>query len=211
VGQLAQAGFGVAAPGQAVLNVVAGAVVSGAASHTSGSLWSLQAGRLLGANASRQLLVQLSGLLLGAAVAVPTYFLLVSVHGLGSEALPVPSGQQFKAVAELTSKGLGGMPPASALATGVAFAVGVVLSVAARGRLAHVLPSAAAMGIGFFVPAYYAVTLCVGALLAAGVARLRPSATQTSQAAGAGAIVGESLMSVLLSALVAFGLMRPPG
>jgi uncharacterized oligopeptide transporter (OPT) family protein len=211
VGQLAQAGFGVAAPGQAVLNVAAGAVVSGAASHTSGSLWSLQSGRLLGANASRQLLVQLSGLLLGAAVAVPTYFLLVSVHGLGSEALPVPSGQQFKAVAELTSKGLGGMPPASALATGVAFAVGVVLSVAARGRLAHVLPSAAAMGIGFFVPAYYAVTLCVGALLAAGVARLRPSATQTSQAAGAGAIVGESLMSVLFSALVAFGLMRPPG
>ena len=211
VGQLAQAGFGVVVPGQAGLNVAAGAVVSGAASHTSGSLWSLQAGRLLGANASRQLLVQLSGLLLGAAVAVPTYFLLVSVHGLGSEALPVPSGQQFKAVAELTSKGLGGMPPASALATGVTFALGVVLSVAARGRLAHMLPSAAAMGIGFFVPAYYAVTLCLGALLAAGVARWRPSATQTSQAAGAGAIVGESLMSVLFSALVAFGLMRPPG
>jgi uncharacterized oligopeptide transporter (OPT) family protein len=211
VGQLAQGGFGVVAPGQPGLNVAAGAVVSGAASHTSGSLWSLQAGRLLGANASRQLLVQLSGLLLGAAVAVPTYHLLVSVHGLGVEALPAPTGQQFKAVAELTARGLEGLPPSSTLATGVAFALGVVLSAAARGRLARVVPSAAAMSIGFFVPAYYAVTLCLGALLAAGVGRLRPSAMQTTQAAGAGAIVGESLLSVLLSALVAYGLMRPPG
>jgi uncharacterized oligopeptide transporter (OPT) family protein len=114
-------------------------------------------------------------------------------------------------VAELTQKGLAGMPRASVLATGVAFALGVVVSAGARGRLARVLPSAAAMGIGFFVPAYYAVAICLGALLAAGVGRLRPSATQTTQAAGAGAIVGESLLSVLLSALMAFGLMRPPG
>jgi uncharacterized oligopeptide transporter (OPT) family protein len=209
VGQLAQLGFGLVTPGQAGLNVAAGAVVSGAAAHTSGSLWSLQAGRLLGANASRQLLVQLSGLLLGAAVSVPTYFLLVSAYELRSEELPAPTGQQFKAVAELCSKGLEGMPPASTLALGLAFALGVALSAAARGRLAYLLPSAAAMGIGFFVPAYFAVTLCLGSLLAAGVSRLRPSATQTVQSAGAGAIVAESLMGVLIAALLSLGLMRP--
>ena len=67
------------------------------------------------------------------------------------------------------------------------------------------------MGIGFVVPAYYAVTLCLGSLLAALVARLRPSSSQTVQSAGAGAIVGESLMGVLIAALLALGLMRPPG
>jgi uncharacterized oligopeptide transporter (OPT) family protein len=211
VGQLAQLGFGMMAPGLPGLNVATGAVVSGAASHTSGSLWSLQSGRLLGASASRQLLVQLPGLLLGAAVAVPAYFLLVSAHGLGSEALPVPTGQQFKAVAEVTSRGLAGMPPSSTLVSALALALGAVLSVAARGRLARLLPSAAAMGIGFCVPAYYAVTICLGALLAAGVGRLRPSSTQTVQSAGAGAIVAEALLGVLISALLAFGLMRPPG
>ncbi|KFA89675.1 OPT/YSL family transporter [Archangium violaceum] len=209
VGQLAQVGFGLGVPGHPGLNVAAGGVVSGAASHTSGSLWSLQAGRLLGASASRQLLVQLPGVLLGAAVAIPTYALLVSAHGLGSETLPMPTAQQFKAVAELASKGLGELPQSSALATGLGFLAGVLLSVGARGRLAKWLPSAAAMGIGFVVPAYYAVTLCLGALLAAGVARFRPSATQTVQSAGAGAIIGESLLSVLIAALIAAGLIHP--
>ncbi|OJT25303.1 hypothetical protein BO221_10915 [Archangium sp. Cb G35] len=208
VGQLAQVGFGLGVPGHPGLNVAAGGVVSGAASHTSGSLWSLQAGRLLGASASRQLLVQLPGVLLGAAVAIPTYALLVSAHGLGSETLPMPTAQQFKAVAELASKGLGELPQSSALATGLGFLAGVLLSVGARGRLAKWLPSAAAMGIGFVVPAYYAVTLCLGSLLAAGVARFRPSATQTVQSAGAGAIIGESLLSVLIAALIAAGLIH---
>lgn len=211
VGQLAQLGFGLVTPGQPGLNVAAGAVVSGAASHTSGSLWSLQAGRLLGTRPSRQLLLQLVGLPLGAAVAVPAYYLLVSVHGVGSQALPAPTAQQFKAVAELTSRGLGGMPPGSALATGVAFVLGVLLSSGAQGRLARWLPSAAAMGIGFFIPAFCSVTLCLGALLAAGVQRLRPSATQTVQAAGAGAIVGETLLNLFISTLLALGLMQPPG
>ncbi|WPB75873.1 OPT family oligopeptide transporter [Archangium violaceum] len=208
VGQLAQVGFGLGVPGHPGLNIAAGGVVSGAASHTSGSLWSLQAGRLLGASASRQLLVQLPGVLLGAAVAIPTYALLVSAHGLGSETLPMPTAQQFKAVAELASKGLGELPQSSTLATGLGFLAGVLLSVGARGRLAKWLPSAAAMGIGFVVPAYYAVTLCLGALLAAGVARFRPSATQTVQSAGAGAIIGESLLSVLIAALIAAGLIH---
>ncbi|QRK12512.1 OPT/YSL family transporter [Archangium violaceum] len=211
VGQLSQGAFGMVAPGQPGLNVAAAAVVSGAASHTSASLWSLQSGRLLGASASRQLLVQLSGLLLGAAVAVPTYLLLVSVHGLGSQALPVPTALQFKAVAELTSRGLDGMPPSSTLATGLAFALGVLLSVGARGKLAPLLPSAAAMGIGFVVPAYYAVTLCLGALVALAVRRLRPSSMQTVQSAGAGLIVGESLVGVLIAALLALGFLQPPG
>jgi uncharacterized oligopeptide transporter (OPT) family protein len=121
----------------------------------------------------------------------------------------MPSAMQFMAVAELSARGLEGMPRSSTLATGLAFALGVVLSGAARGRLVRLLPSAVAMGLGFFVPACYAVTLCLGALLAAGVGRLRPSATQPVQSAGAGAIVGESLLSVLIAALSAFGLIRP--
>jgi uncharacterized oligopeptide transporter (OPT) family protein len=200
VGQFAQGAFGMLAPPQPGLNVSAGAVVSGAASHTCGSLWSLQAGRLLGTSASRQLLVQLSGLLVGAAVALPTYHLLVSAHGLGSQALPVPAGHQFKAVAELLTSPEG-LSRSSLLATGGAFALGVVLSVAARGRLARLLPSAAAMGLGFLLPAAFAVTLCLGAVLAALVGWLRPSSTQTAQSAGAGSIVGESLVGVLASAL----------
>ncbi len=211
VGQLAQVGFALGSSGRPGLNLAAGAVVSGAASHTSGSLWTLQAGRLLGASAPRQLLVQLPGLLLGAAVSVPAFFLLVSTHTLGKDSLPAPAAKTFMAVARLASENLSLMPKLSTLAMGVAFALGVVLSAAARGKLAHLLPSAAAMGIGFFVPAYFAVTICLGALLAWAVGRLRPSASQTVHAVGAGAIVAESLMGVLIAALVSLGLLTPPG
>jgi uncharacterized oligopeptide transporter (OPT) family protein len=211
VGQLGQLGLGMVTPGLPALNVAAGSVVSGTASHLSGSLWSLQAGRWLGASPSRQFLVQLWGLLLGCAVAVPAYSLLVTAHGLATPELPMPVALQFKAVAELTSRGLEGLPPGAAGASAVAFGVGVLLSVGARGRLARVLPSAAAMGIGFLLPAYYSVTLCLGALLVAGVRRLRPSAEAATQAAGAGALVGESLLGIVLAALLALGLMRPPG
>ncbi|WNG14261.1 OPT/YSL family transporter [Cystobacter fuscus] len=212
VGQLTQVGFGVVAPGREGLNIAAGTVVSGAASHTSASLWSLQAGRLLGASASRQFLAQLSGLLWGVAVAVPTYFVLVSVYGLESNVLPVPTARQFKAVAQLTSQGLAGLPPGSALAMGGAFVVGGLLSVAgSRERWARVLPSAAAMAIGLFVPAYYAVTICLGSLLVSAVGRLRPSALQPVQAMGTGAILGETLLGVLVAVLIASGLIPPPG
>ena len=201
LGQLTQVGFGMVAPGQPGLNVGASGVVAGAASQTSASLWSLQAGRLLGANPTHQLFAQLSGLVLGAAVAVPTYFLLVSARGLGSTALPAPTAHQFKAIAELTSQGLSSMPPGSVVALGVAFVVGVGLSVAARGRWARLLPSAAAVGMGFLLPAFYSVTLCLGALLAYAVVRFRPASAPTVQAVGSGAILGESLLGVVLAAL----------
>jgi uncharacterized oligopeptide transporter (OPT) family protein len=211
VGQLAQVGFSLASSGRPGLSLAAGAVVSGAASHTSGSLWTLQAGRLLGASASRQLFVQLPGLLLGAAVSIPAFFLLVSAHPLGKDELPAPAAATFLGVARLASENLSLLPKLSTLAMGVGFALGVVLSVGARGRLAHLLPSATAMGFGFFVPAYFAVTICLGSLLGAAVGRLRPSATQTVQAVGAGAVVIESLMGVLIAALRSLGLLTPPG
>jgi len=209
VGQLTQVVFGVVAPGQLGLNVAASGVVSGAASHTSSSLWSLQSGRRLGASASRQLLAQLAGLLLGAAVAVPTFFLLASTHGLGSPALPAPTAQQFKVFAELTSRGFEGLPPGAAMALGLGLALGVLLSAVARGRLARVLPSAVALGLGMILPAFMSVTICLGALLTFAVSRLKPSASPSIQAVGMGAILGESVLGVLIAALIALGLIVP--
>jgi putative OPT family oligopeptide transporter len=210
MGQLQQMAFGAVAPGQLGLNVAAGSVTAGAMAHTGVGLWSLQAGRLLGATPTRQLAVQLAGVLLGAAVAVPTYSLLVAAYPLGSAALPAPMAAQFHAVAQVTAQGLEGLPPGAALAAGLGVLVGLGLSVVARGRLARFLPSAAAMGIAFLVPAYFSVTLCLGALLAVGLRRAWPTSAPAMQSAAAGAIAGESLMSVLIALLIWLGLLTPP-
>ncbi|MBJ6761454.1 OPT/YSL family transporter [Myxococcaceae bacterium JPH2] len=191
-------------------NVAVGSVVAGAAAQTGVSMWSLKAGHVLGASPRRQLIAQLLGVLAGAAVGVPAWLLLVGAYGLGSAALPAPSAQQFRAVAEVAVQGLAGLPPQAGLAAGVGFAVGVALSLAARGRAARWLPSPVAMGIGFITPASFAVTLCLGAGLVVAARRRWPEATvHHVPAVGAGAIAGESLMGLLIAALLALGVMRP--
>ncbi|MBM7119164.1 OPT/YSL family transporter [Archangium primigenium] len=207
VGQLTQVVFGTWVPGQPGLGVAASGVVAGAASHTSASLWSLQAGRRLGANVSRQFLAQLSGPLVGAAVAIPTFYLLASTHPLGSAALPAPTAQQFKVFAELTSRGFAGLPAGAAPALGVGLLVGVGLSLGVWGRWARVLPSAVALGLGMVLPPFYSVTIALGALVTFAVGRLRPAAAPVARSVGMGAILGESVLGVVIAALAALGLI----
>ncbi|WP_426757006.1 OPT/YSL family transporter [Myxococcus sp. Y35] len=207
MGQVTQVIFGGLLPGAMAPNVAAGAVVSGAAAQTGVSMWSLKAGHLLGASPRRLLAAQLVGVLAGSVVGVPVYLLLTRIHGLGSEALPAPFAHQFRAVAEVAVRGLDGLPPHAALAACVAAGVGALLTLASRGRAARWLPLPVALGIGFILPAYYAVTLCVGALGLA-VARWRwPAAAERNVSTlAAGAIAGESLAGVLIAALLALGL-----
>ncbi|ATB43225.1 hypothetical protein CYFUS_008705 [Cystobacter fuscus] len=207
MGALQQVAFGAVVQGQPTLGVVAGSVVAGPLASTSVGLWSLQTGRLLGTSVLRQFQAQLLGVVLGAAVSLPTYVLLVEAHGLGSPELPVPAALQFQALAELSARGVEGLPPSGALAAGLGLLAGILLSLLARGRLEHFVPSAVAVGIGFLVPAYYSVTICLGALLAAGVSRAWPASTPAPRGVGAGLIIGESLMGVLLALLGLLGLV----
>jgi uncharacterized oligopeptide transporter (OPT) family protein len=212
MGQLTQVASGTLFPGSAELNVAAGSVVAGAAAQTGVSLWSLKAGHLLGASPSRQLLVQLLGVLVGSVVSVPVYLLLVGAHGVGSEALPVPAAHQFRVVAELAAQGFSALPAYAAPAAGIGFAVGALLTLASRGRLASMVPSGMAMGLGFILPANYAVTIATGAVLVALARRVHPAgAERHTPALGAGAIAGESLTGLTIAALVGLGFIQRSG
>lgn len=209
MGQAAQLVSGTLFPGPGAVNVAAGGVVAGAVAHTGVSLWSLKAGHLLGASPQRQLLAQLVGVFVGSAVAVPAYLVLVQAHGLASEALPVPTALLFRSLAELATRGFSGLPPYALPAAGGGFGLGVVLALASRGRLERWLPSPVAMGIGFILPAYVAVTIAVGGLVATVARRVRPQWTeQYLPAVGAGTITGESLMGLAIAALTWFGVLQ---
>ncbi|WP_164008364.1 OPT/YSL family transporter [Pyxidicoccus trucidator] len=208
-GQITQVIFGALLPGAMGPNVAAGAVVSGAAAQTGVSMWSLKAGHLLGATPRRQLTAQLIGVLAGAVVGVPAYLLLSKAYGVGSEALPAPFAHQFRAVAELAVRGFEGLPPHAALAASVAAGVGALLTLAARGPAAKWLPLPVAMGIGFILPAFFSVSICLGAVGVALARRRWPQAVDANVSTlGAGAIAGESLTGVLIAALMALGLMQ---
>ncbi|RKH46564.1 OPT/YSL family transporter [Corallococcus sicarius] len=204
VGNLTQVVFGGVHPGALAPNVAAGSVVAGAAAQTGVSLWSLKAGHLLGASVPRQLAAQLVGVVVGAVVTVPAYLLLVEAYGLGSASLPVPAAAQFRAVAEVSVRGLAGLPPHAGVGALVGCLVGAVLTLASRGKAARWLPSPVAMGIGFITPAFYAVTLFLGAGLAALARRWSAKVTNDHvPAVGSGALVGESLMGLIIAATTA--------
>ncbi|HEX8697461.1 MAG TPA: OPT family oligopeptide transporter [Myxococcaceae bacterium] len=209
MGQLAQVASGALFPSPAGLNVAAGSVVAGAAAQTGVSLWSFKAGYLLKASPARQFRAQLLGVLVGALVGVPAYLLLANAYGIGGEALPVPSAHQFRILAELSAKGFSGLPPRAAEAAWIGFGVGVVLTLCSRGRLARWVPSAAILGIGFILPANYAVSIALGAFATALARRVSPEATERhALAIGAGGIAGESLMGLAIAALVALGFIQ---
>jgi uncharacterized oligopeptide transporter (OPT) family protein len=128
----------------------------------------------------------------------------VNAYGVGTAVLPAPSAAQFRAVAEVSVRGLAGLPPYAGQAALVGFAVGALSTLAAKSRAARWLPSPVAMGIGFITPPYFAVTLCVGAGLAALARRWAPKTTDAHvPSLSSGALVGESLMGLFGAATAA--------
>jgi uncharacterized oligopeptide transporter (OPT) family protein len=209
LGQIVQAGHGAAAPARAAQGIAAGAIPAGVAVHASVVLWSLQVGRRLGASPVLQARAQLLGVALGSIVAVPVYELLVGAYGLGSAALPVPYAERWRALADVIAGGAGALPRGAAAAALAAVAVGLALELAGRaaaGGRRRFLPSPAALGLGFVIPAHAAVAIALGAVAAAWASRRWPAgAARNLHATAAGAIAGESVGALAVAILVAAG------
>ncbi|MES1207454.1 MAG: OPT family oligopeptide transporter [Pseudomonadota bacterium] len=192
----------------AIGSMLFASVAFGASTQAAQTLWALKAGQKLHAAPRPQLMAQLIGALLGAAVVAPVYVILLKAYGIGTESLPAPSAISVKATAEAMRGGLSTLPPYATLGGGVGLAVGALLALLARGRLARFCPSPAAMGIAMLIPPSLAVAGLAGVLLARLAQRLRPELDDdalTSMAAGG--LAGESVMGVVIAALVLLGVV----
>jgi uncharacterized oligopeptide transporter (OPT) family protein len=201
--QLAMAGKG------ALSSVVAGSIVAGASTQTSQTLWAFKAGDRLGASPRAQLTAQLIGALVGSLAGVPAYFIVVKAYGIATEKLPAPSAVSWRATAEAVQHGLGALPNYAALAGLMGFAAGLLFAILSRTRLARYVPSPAAMGAAFIVPFSLSAAGCLGGLLLAVAKRLRPNSGAQIMSIAAGSIAGESVMGVVIAALITAGLLSP--
>jgi uncharacterized oligopeptide transporter (OPT) family protein len=201
VGMITQAAF----PGAGVVtSLVTGSVSTATSAQACGTLYAFRAGERLGASTRAQVGGQLVGAVLGAIVVVPVYFLLVKTYGLGTEALPAASAQSWKAMAEAVQGGV--LPSHAALAVGVGLAVGTVLALSGRTRMARFLPSPAAMGMAMLIPGSYAPAIFIGAMAVMFARRLRPDLTEsTVLTVAAGGMAGESIAGVIAALLTAIG------
>ena len=205
IGQLSQLSFGAIAPGQVAINLMSANTAGGAAGQCTDLLNDFKVGHAIGATPSRQVIAQCLGILVGSLVGVLTYQLLIPDPQtmLITPEWPAPAVATWKAVAEALTSGLGSISLdirwamlAGALA-GVA--LGMLEGLAPVWRLRW-LPSSAALGLAFIIPASISLMMAFGALLAwLFAARWGNLAERFVIVAAAGLVAGESLAGIGIS------------
>ncbi len=212
LGKVTQLTYGALAPGNITANLMTADVTAGAACSCSDTIGNLKVGHMVGANPRRQFIAQLFGVLAGAVLAVPAYFILVpDVSVLGGDKFAAPSALMWKGVALVLSKGLSKLPHGAVLAMEVALVVGILIVVVDNlfPKARPYTPSPAALGIALTTPASQSFAMFLGALI---VWILEKKAAKWNDMytipIASGCIAGESIMGVIIAALVAFGLMQ---
>ncbi len=211
LGKVTQLTFGALSRGNIPTNLMTAGVTAGAACSCCDTVGNLKVGHMVGANPRRQFISQLFGVLAGAMMAVPAYFLLVpNVNILGGEKFAAPSALVWKSVAEVLSKGFSSLPPSALWAMAVAFVVGVVIVVVDNvfPKAKPYTPSPTALGIALTTPAFQGLGMFLGALTVWVLERRAAKWNDMyTVPIASGCIAGESIMGVILALLLAMGLM----
>jgi OPT family oligopeptide transporter len=206
MGKVTQLVYGLLAPGNMTTNLMTASITGGAAIHTADLLTDLKSGYLLGANPRKQVIAQIFGVAAGTIFAVPAYLLLVDPADLGGNKWPAPSAQVWAGVAKIVTGGLAALPAGAARGILAGAAAGVVIALVEelvpKSYKRYTL-SSAAVGVAWIVPGWNSISLFLGALLAWIFERMNePKSERYTIPVASGLIAGESLVAVLIAALV---------
>lgn len=211
MGKITQLVYGLLAPGSMKINLMTASLTGGAAIHSADLLTDLKSGYVLGANPRKQLIAQLWGVVAGTVFVVPAYLLLIKPSEIGSDKWPAPAAQIWAGVARVLAQGLDALPHGAQGGLLIGGVVGIVLALIedfVPKSLKKYTLSSTAVGIAFVIPAWNSISMFLGALLAWIFLRVnRPQAERYSLAVASGFIAGESLIAVVVAALVAFNVL----
>jgi uncharacterized oligopeptide transporter (OPT) family protein len=177
-------------------------VTGGSASQCADLMNDLKTGKILGSTPCSQWLSQLTGAVAGALAGSAIYLTLIHnpKEQLFTTEWAAPAVTTWKAVAEIFSKGLSALPPGVGTATAIAAVAGVTLAFAdKRGpkKIRPWLPSAAAYGLGFVVPANQSMSMFIGGIAALVVGRVAKTWSEKFLVVlCSGVVAGESLVGV---------------
>ncbi len=212
LGKITQITFGALAPANITTNLMTANVTGGVGLHAADLLTDLKSGYLLKADPRQQFWAQFFGVLAGSLFVVPAYRLLIpTADVLGTDAWPAPGAQTWKGVAELLAKGFHTLHPTAqaALAVGAVLGIALVLLEKAFPKYRKYIPSATGLGLAFTTPAFNTISMFCGAGIALLIERRNAAAAEKLVVpVSSGFIAGESLVGVLIAALVVAGVLR---
>jgi putative OPT family oligopeptide transporter len=211
LGKITQITYGILDPGNVTTNLMTANVTGGVGLHAADLLTDLKSGYLLKADPRQQFWAQFFGVLAGSFFVVPAYHLLIpDASVLGGDQWPAPAAQTWKGVAELLAKGVETLHPTARLAilAGAIFGVLLVILEQKLPQYRKWIPSASAIGLGFTTPGNNTIAMFLGALIAFYLEKQKPQwAERGTVAVSSGFIAGESLMGVVIAALVVMGML----
>jgi uncharacterized oligopeptide transporter (OPT) family protein len=141
------------------------------------------------------------------------YPLLVNHYGLGGTGLAAPTGLKMANMAVLLTKGLSALPGGALVASVVAAAAGIIITVfEARGGRFRWLPSPAALGFGLILPGLLTVPLAIGGVLGWIWSKRSPGTYDRYRfTLVAGLVAGDALISgVVVPILASLGVPLSP-
>ncbi len=205
MGKVTQLTYGVIAPGNIPANLMTAGVTAGAACSCCDTIGNLKVGHMVGANPRKQFIAQIFGVLAGALMAVPAYFLLVpDPNTLGGDKFPAPSALIWKGVAQLLSQGLGTLEHSAIIAVLVALTAAVIIVVLERlfPKARPYMPSPTALGIAMTIPAYTSFAMFLGAFIGWIPEKSAPKwSDRFVISIASGCIAGESIAGVAILAI----------
>ncbi len=214
LGKVTQLTYGAIAPGNIPANLMTAGVTAGASASCSDTIGNLFVGYQVGANPRKQFVAQLFGVIAGAMMAVPAYFILVpDPTALPTDKFAVPSALVWMGVAKVLAQGFSTLPRSAIIAIGVAFVLGVIIVLVDRmfPKLKPYTPSPTALGIALTIPAFTSFSMFLGSAI---VWVLERKAKKWNEMytipVASGWIAGESVMGVILAGttvLIANGTM----
>ncbi|HOW89639.1 MAG TPA: OPT family oligopeptide transporter, partial [Elusimicrobiales bacterium] len=212
LGKITQITFGALDPSNTTTNLMTANVTGGVGLHSADLLTDLKCGYLLKADPKQQFWAQLFGVLAGSLFVVPAYRLLIpTADALGTDKWPAPGAQTWKGVAELLAKGFHTLHPTAQMALAVGGALGIVLVLLEKAfpKYRKYVPSAMGLGLAFTTPAFNTISMFCGAAIALFIEKKNAaSAERLVVPVSSGFIAGESLIGVLIAALVVAGVLR---
>jgi len=213
LGKITQLSAGVLARGSVTTNLMSASISAGTAIHCADLLTDLKSGYLLGAKPRQQFIAQFFGVIAGSAFVVPAYRLLVPDYTVvGTPAIPAPGALSWASVAQVLAGGIGRLPVTARWLIAIGGGIGIVMVLIERALPKHkkYLPSAIGFGLAFTLPASNTISMFLGAVIALMIEkRNRPWADRYIVPVSSGIIAGESLIGILIKALVITSILKP--
>ncbi len=215
MGKLTQLTYGVLAPGNISTNLATASITGEASSHAANLLMDIKPGYMLGAKPRQQAIGHVLGILAGALVGVPVFYLVFMQSGpaeMIKDQYPFPAAIVWKAVAELLTQGVSNLEVSARWAALVGAILGVgleIVRISTRNRfplsgvgigLATVIPfnTCLAMFLGSFF--FWLVEKSVGNK----ESQTRRTIVQNQEPICAGVIAGGAIMGILVIVLENF-------